>query len=115
MTIILPLFIFAGLAWIIYEGWYNSTAHSKVEDASKLRIDAKIINVHTEEVGRKQTRAIRTTVSFDDGFKFISHKSEKKVYLTSYTLTVTKDVVNQIIIDAIKAHGAEITKSMNKK
>lgn len=114
MAIVVLLFMCAGLAWIFYEGWYNSTAHSTTDDHSKLRADAKIINVNTERVGRKQTSAIRTTVSFDDGFKYISHAAERKQHLTSYTLTVTKDVVNQIIMDAIKAHRAAIAKNVNQ-
>ena len=100
-----------GIAWMCYEGWYNSTDHSVIECASCLRSDAKIVNIHTEKVGHKQTSAIRTTVSFNDGFKYISHNVEKEKHLTFQKMTVTKDVMNQIILDAAKAHLEAISKN----
>ena len=115
MAFIVIALMCIGIAWLCYEGWYNSTDHSVIENPSMLRVDAKVNNVNTENVGRKQTRAIRTTVSFDDGFKYISHDAEKKQHLTFQSMTVTKDVLEQILIDAIKAHQEAVIKNTNSK
>lgn len=76
--------------------------------------DVECENVQTEKVGRKQTSALRTTVSFTDGFTYISHKAARKQYLASYTLNVTKEVLAEIIVDAVKAHKDAVDKNKQK-
>ena len=91
------------------DSWYNSRSHSSVSESTRLRADAKIIDVKSERVGYKNNAAIRTTVTFDDGFSYISHDSERDVHLLSYTLTVSKEVLNKILHDAVAAHQAALS------
>lgn len=92
---------------------YNCMSHSRVRD-NVLKADAKICDVKTKSVGGRKvtTAALRTTVTFDDGFVYISHKSEK------YWLTIYVDpfLLEEIKEDAIKAHKKAYEKqSYNKQ
>ena len=106
--VIVILFI-VGIVFMIRDGSYNTRSHSVVSESAKLRANAKIIDVKSERVGRKDTTAIRTTVSFDDGFTYISHDSDKEFHLASYTLSLSKETMNKILHDAVAAHQAALS------
>lgn len=106
--VIIVLFI-VGIISMIKEGYYNSKSHSVVSESAKLRENAKIIDVKSERVGRKDTVAIRTTVSFDDGFTYIAHDSNKEFHLTSYTMSLSKEVLDKILRDAMAAHQTALS------
>lgn len=113
MNYIFLLIIFGGLVFLfIKDAIYNSTSHCLIEDASKLRTGAQIIDVKSESVGHKQTSALRTTVLFDDGFAYISHKSERRQFLATIQMRVTEDIMNEILFDAVKAHEDAVAKNI---
>ena len=67
-----------------------------------------ICDIKTESVGDKKasTAAIRTTVIFDDGFVYISHKShmhmDGPLYMTGHII-VDSMILDEIKLDAIAA------------
>ena len=75
----------AGLIYMFYDGWYNSTSHTDVEDPSKLRSTAKIKDIKTERAVRKQS-------------------------LTACTLEVNRETVMEIVVEAAAAHHDMVLK-----
>ena len=78
-----------------------------------------VTNIKTDTVGGRKitTAAIRTTVIFDDGFTYISHKSRyhKDDPLNfSGTLYVNHEVIQEIKEDAIIAHQKAYEKQQGR-
>ena len=85
---------------------YNRTSHSNTK-GNTLKEHAIICDIKTESVGghNAQTAALRTTVTFDDGFVFTSHKSHRmRIDLLNTRLIVTDFILDEIKKDAIAAH-----------
>ena len=88
----------------LYSWIYNLFSHSTVKDCKNLRRDAKIVNVKRDTVGSKNSKKIRTEVLFDDGFEFISHKTDRDDSFFSYRIQVTEATRKKILEDAMQAH-----------
>ena len=88
----------------IYSWIYNLFSHSGAKDYKNLRRDAKIVNVKQYTVGSKNDKKIRTTVVFDDGFEYISHKTDRDDSFFSYRIQVTEATRKKILEDAMQAH-----------
>lgn len=102
--IIIPL---AAIAWVEI---YDRTAHCRCNDASLLRHDACPIDATRKIVGLKGSRRVRTTVLFDDGFIFISHKTDVADHFLTYSISVSAMTHKEIICDAIVAHEKAVKK-----
>lgn len=105
--------VLASICWNIY----NHTSHSKV-NGNTLREDAIICDIQTENVGGRKysTASIRTTVTFDDGFIYISHKTHAKLdapFFTSGTISVDGLLIEEIKQDAIDAHDKAYLKQID--
>lgn len=87
----------------IYSWIYNAFSHSS-GNKKNLRRDAKIVNVKQDTVGSKNDKKIRTTVVFDDGFEYISHKTDRDDSFFSYRIQVTEATRKKILEDAMQAH-----------
>ena len=114
MSIIIAIVFIVGIGSIIYD----HTSHSMVRGFT-LREDASITNIKTDTVGGRKitTAAIRTTVIFDDGFTYISHKSRyhKDDPLNFRgTLYVNHEVIQEIKEDAIIAHQKAYEKQQGR-
>ena len=88
----------------IYSWIYNAFSHINVKSYKNLRRDAKIVNVKRDTVGSKNDKKIRTEVIFDDGFEYVSHKTDREDSLFSYRLQVTEKTAKGILEDAMEAH-----------
>ena len=88
----------------IYSWIYNLFSHSSAKDYKNLRHDAKIVNVNRDTVGSKNDKKIRTTVVFDDGFEYISHKTDRDDSFFSYQIQITEATKKEILVDAMEAH-----------
>lgn len=102
-----PLFIYA-----IWREWYIHSNHSAVDDYSRLRLDAKIIDVQQRATGSKVGATIRTTVVFDDGFKYIAHENEEKMFFGGSRIYVTPEIRKRILEQAIEAHNQALKKKI---
>ena len=84
---------------------YNSPNHIG-EGSKRLHPDACVASVDVKIVGSKNHRRFRTTVVFDDGFRYVSHDGNHREDRTfSYTVTLYDGEKTRIISDAIKAHN----------
>lgn len=88
----------------IYSWIYNAFSHINKRSCKNLRPDAKIANVKQDTVGSKNDKKIRTVVTFDDGFEYISHKTDRENHLMSYRIQVTEATKKEILRDAVQAH-----------
>lgn len=88
----------------IYSWIYNLFSHSSAKDYKNLRHDAKIVSVKRDTVGGKNDKRIRTEVIFDDGFEYISHKTDRDDSFLSYRIQVTEATARKILEDALEAH-----------
>ena len=82
---------------------YNMFDHNHYNEET-LRTDAKIVNVKQMTVGSKNDKKICTTVTFDDGFVFESHKTDRDDSFFSYRIQVTEATRKEILEDAMEAH-----------
>ena len=88
----------------VYSWIYNAFSHTNKKSCKNLRCDAKIVNVKRDTVGSKNDKKIRSVVTFDDGFEYVSHKTDSENHLMSYRIQVTESTAKEILADAIKAH-----------
>ena len=94
-----------------YNSWYNSTSHSKVGNSEKLSAEAAIIDIETEIVGLKGEHVFRTTVTFDDTFQYVSHKTNRQDKFMVYTIAITQEQKSEIIQEAYFAHFEALKKA----
>ena len=110
-AILLGILIFALFILLtiksLKESIYNSKDHVSYT-ACRLKDDAKIISTNTERVGRKTDTVYRTTILFDDGFCYISHKTNSDDLIFGYRVYVSPELKMEIIEDAIEAHKKAI-------
>ena len=102
-----PTLIFIGFAFlfgiIIISRLFNSGDHS-AGSTRNLREDAKIIDVNTKLVGDNRARKYRTTVVFDDGFKYVSHDTDRQNNPMGYNISISESMKLAIVEKAIIAH-----------
>lgn len=115
VVILIFLAIGGGIAWRVY----TSTSHSSSVEGMLLKREAAIIDCKSENVGGRHINdcAIRTTVVFSDGFKFISHKSS---FLPSYGIGAHYVGVDALLLeeikgDALTAHAKAFEKQERRK
>ena len=82
---------------------YNSKDHIECE-IENLKKDANIVSVTTKVCGLKGENKYRTTVVFDDGFKFIAHDTCREDSVLTYKIYLTQKMKDQIVDRAIYAH-----------
>lgn len=99
-----------GAALNIYASIYNAFSHSG-GNKKNLRRDAKIMNVKQYTVGGKNSKKIRTEVLFDDGFGYVSHKTDREDSFLSYRIQVTEETKERILNDAMEAHRKACVKA----
>ena len=88
----------------IYSRIYNLFSHTNKKSCKNLRPVAKIADVKQETVGSKNDKKIRTVVTFDDGFEYVSHKTDRDDSFFSYRIQVTEATRKEILEDAMEAH-----------
>lgn len=97
----------------IYLYYKNRSDWTTISDIYRLDPEAEIIVFETK---LSHDLAFRTTVTFDDGFTFYSHDTNREVASrfgstpTSYELTVTPEMKRQILSNALIAHEKALLK-----
>ena len=85
--------------------------HKGWKENSRPDPNARIIDVSREEVMYEKNGAkYKTTVRFSDGFYYITHKTHRENHFLSYTISVDKELSDEIIETAIEAHKKELIK-----
>ena len=107
----IPLFIlFIEIAYFTYWVWYNSTNHSACDDVAALRDNARPIDMQRKEVNSIVGRKFRTTLVFDDGFRYITHRTNINRHIFTYSISVMPSDNIDILQAGIKAHDAFMKK-----
>lgn len=83
---------------------YNSYGHM-IYTPGTLKSDSKIINIDTKRVGSKGSAKYRTTFTFDDGFKYVSHKTRIENHLFYNHLSLSKDDIAMLASMAYSFHS----------
>lgn len=106
--------IISSIVWRIY----NSCSHSKYSSDMILKEDATIIDIKSENIGgRKVTNCMmRTTVTFSDGFQFLSPKASVTLAgFNRYRVSTGGQISDKIIADALKVHAKAVNKQKYKR
>jgi len=107
----IPLFILlVEIVYFTYWGWYNSTNHSACNDVCALRDNARPIDMQRKEVNSIVGRRFRTTLVFDDGFRYITHRTNINRHIFTYSISVMPSDNIDILQEGIKAHDAFMKK-----
>lgn len=100
--------LMALLAYPVYNmcrAFYYLFDHAKWDEDSKPNLDAKIIDIYTEKVQyTKNGMKYKTTVSFSDGFNFITHKTNREDGFFTYQISIDESLKLKIIEKAIRLH-----------
>lgn len=102
--------IFLAIIVVIYLCYKKSITGDRpvYNDETKLRTEAEVVHVNSEVVGLKGEKKYRTVVTFDDGFKFISHDTIREDHYLSYNISITESMKDTIIKKAIAAHNCAL-------
>lgn len=83
--------------------WFD---HTEWKTCSNPNINATIVDISSEKVQHiKNGAKFKTTVTFSDGFQFITHKTNTTAKLLTYTISVDANLRNKIIEKAVLAHN----------
>lgn len=109
--IIMAVLIFFGWVrpiWWMFDHWGWSTC-------SKPDSNAQPNDFTSERVKYvKNDAKFKTTVTFTDGFYFITHKTSRMDYFMSYTISLPPELKAEILNKAIAKHAAAVD-DINKK
>ena len=124
MTLALYIIVF-GILGVLCFGWFFLTIgrsiyhlfdHTKWDKSSMPDLNAKIIDIHTEKVIYiKNGAKFKTTISFSDGFHFITHKTNREDEFFTYHIAVDKSLMNEIIEKSILVHKKAVLSYNFKK
>lgn len=90
--------------------------HSFLPKGAKLVPDAIIVNFCPQKVQYTKNGAkYRTTVSFSDGFEFITCKTDRADGFLSYEIFISQELAESIMKKAIKAHDRALAKQQKEK
>ena len=92
---------------------YSNFDHSYTEPGKTLDENAEIVKMDSEQVKYVRNNAkFKTTVTFSDGFTFVTHKTKKEYDgLRRYTISIEPDTKLTIINNATEAHRKAVEKS----
>ena len=108
--VFLPAIVISGL-FLIGRGIYWSFDHGKWARGSKPDINAKVIDVDTKQVMYLKNGAqYKTTVTFEDGYIFITHKTNRKDKLFKYEISVDSELMKTILQKANEWHMKAVQK-----
>ena len=78
-------------------------------------ISAKIVDINFEKVQyTKNGMKYKTTVSFSDGFKFITHKTNRKDSFFTYQISIDETLRQDIIEKATRLHIRAVENAYKK-
>lgn len=104
------LLICVFVGFFVYSFWYDSTDHCVCKDILALRQDAKPVDLQRKVINSYGHKKYRTTLVFDDGFRYISHKTNIDHHALSYTISITSNDNAELLQKAIAAHAAYMQK-----
>lgn len=80
-------------------------------EGAKPNINAKVIDIQVERViYTKNNAKFKTTVLFDDGYVFVSHKTDREDHTFRYKISISRETQEVIINNAITQHRIDVLK-----
>lgn len=105
IPVILLIAIFAYIIFMFCRAIWSQFDHSAVPESRELQPDAKIVRVYSEKVQyTKNGMKYKTTVIFSDGFKFVTHETDRVDGFLSYQISIGPELYKRIIDSANEAH-----------
>ena len=102
MVILFPLFI-----PIIRDIW-SKFDHSSWDEKAQPSLNAKIADIKVEKVHYVKNGAkYKTTVLFSDGFRFVTHRTDRDERFFTYSISLNKE---EILRCAMNAHKEAVEK-----
>lgn len=72
-------------------------------------LNAQIIDIKTEKVKYTKNNAqLKTTVFFSDGYRYITHLTDRQNGILTYTISLSEESRKAIINEAITSHAAAV-------
>lgn len=109
------VFLFA-VIWFILglinlgKGIYYKFDHSYWDENSQPSLNAGIVDVVSEKVQYTKNNAkFKTTVTFTDGFRFVTHRTDRTQHFMTYDISVDKA---EVIALAMEAHKKAVEKKV---
>lgn len=89
--------------------------HSIIPKNAILLQDAKVVDVQSEKVQyTKNGTKFKTTVYFSDGFRFVTHETERDDGLLSYQISISPALYKWMIEEATERHDCALAKQQKK-
>ena len=108
----LAIIIVVFLIVIYKDEIYPSFDHKKWNEYSQPSYDAEITDIDHEIVGIKNWTKVKTTVSFSDGFVFISFDSDIDNHFLYNTVSLKMGTKAMILEKAKAAHTEAVKKKL---
>ena len=90
---------------------YHLFDHTQQPSNTKLDPKATIIDFRSEKVEYSKNGAkFKTTVVFSDGFRYITHRTNRKDGIFTYQIGIDNSLRKEIIEKAISKHDEAINK-----
>ncbi len=90
---------------------YSLFDHTEWDEDSEPDLNAKITDVYSEKVQYvKNGMKYKTTVTFSDGFNFITHKTNREDYIFTYQISMDEELKKEIISKAVRSHKKAVEK-----
>ena len=109
-------FMVAVIIGVFGKEWYSYFDHWEWEDDDRLDKNAEIVSVTSDKVLYvKNGGKYKTTVTFSDGFVYITHTTNREDGFFHYYISVDEELKKVIIDNAIRQHGKVVDKVLKKK
>ena len=102
------LFNFGKAFWSLFK-------HTSVPKNAILYRDAKIVDVRSDKVQYvKNGSKYKTTVRFSDGFRYITHETERDDNFLTYQISISPELYKSIIECAKEEHDRAFEKQQKR-
>ena len=108
-------FMVALIIGVFGKEWYSYFDHWEWEDDDRLDKNAEIVSVTSDKVLYvKNGGKYKTTVTFSDGFVYITHTTNREDGFFHYRISVDEELKKEIIKEAISCHNKTVDKILRK-
>ena len=109
----LGFIMLAGVLFGIGRSIYWLFDHTGWQSDAVPDLNATITDISSKEVKYVKNGAkFKTTVTFSDGFYFITHKTNRDQHFMTYTISVDDSLKSEIVSRAMEAHNKAATKRL---
>lgn len=122
IMLLLSIFTIFCLGWFVKglfnlgKAFWSIFDHSIVPKHSILSQDAEILDIRSEKVQyTKNGMKYKTTVYFSDGFKFVTHETDREDGFLNYQISISPELSRWIIKGATLAHDEALRKQQLRK